>query len=74
MSAWPCGRRPHHRRLVAEALAPVDVGAVLDEELGHRDVAGARRQHQRRLSVLVGDVGVGAGLEEHPDQLRRWPP
>ena len=30
--------------------------------------AGTRCQHQRRLPVLVGDVGVGAGFEQHPDE------
>ena len=33
-----------------------------------RDVARPCRQHQRRLAVLVGDVGVRPGFEEQLDQ------
>ena len=62
-------RGPHHRGLIAKVLAPIDVGAFLNEQSGNRNIAGPRRQHQRVLSVLVRDVGVRSSFKEHLDDL-----
>ena len=64
-------RGPHQRRLLAEGLAGVDVGTGLDEQPGGFDLAAAGRRHQRRFTFGVGEIGVGARLEQHVDDRCR---
>ncbi len=57
-------RRQHQRRLSAEFLRGIHVGAGLDEKLHGLEVSGPRRQHQRRFALAVGRVGGRPGPEQ----------
>ena len=63
------GRGPHQRRLFTKQLARVHVSFMTDQEFGDLHRAGARSQHQGCLSILIGPVRVGAGIEEHSDKF-----
>ena len=51
----------------------VDVGAVGQQHLDRRHVAGARRRHQRRLAVRQRRVGVGARLSAAARRIAALP-
>ena len=48
----------------------VDVGARLEQQLDDVDVAGSRRDHQRRFAFAIRRVGLGAGAKQRADHCR----
>ena len=60
--------RVHERRLPLPALDDVDVRAAVDEELHRSERAGARGQHQRRLTLGQRAVDFGARVEQRSDE------
>ena len=54
----PFCRSPHERRLVANAIPPIDIRVVRDETLQHVKVSRTRGNHQYRLAALA-PIGVG---------------
>ena len=48
------GRGPHQRTLLAPRLNGIDVGALVHQQFGGGDIAGACHQHQRGLAFRVG--------------------
>ena len=63
-------RRPHERRLLLIGVGGVHVRARFEQQPHGVDAAGARRGHQRRLAVRMGDRGIGAGLQQRRDERR----
>jgi hypothetical protein len=58
------GNRPHQRGLAAVLFTLVYVGASLHQHLRQWQRSDARRDHQRRLFIVVALVRIGAGLEQ----------
>ena len=62
-------RGDHQRRLAARRVARLDVGAALDQILGQRRVAVARRRDQQRLE-LTRRRGRRSKQDEQHSQAR----
>ncbi len=56
--------RPHQSRLTTPALAGVDVRVMCDEKLRGVYVIRAGNSHQRRLSMRIGRLHIGPGLQQ----------
>ena len=48
----------------------VHIGAVRHEHLGRLNDIRARHRHQRRLSLRIGGLDIGAGIQQRPQSLR----
>jgi hypothetical protein len=66
-------------RSADRTIRRLDIGSALDQGFGHIGVVAARRVMQRRLITRTGGlgtaagrqgVGVGASVDQQPDDLR----
>ena len=58
---------PHERSLFLLVLCGIDVSAMFDQNARGRDVAGTSDDHQSRLTVRAGGLGIGARLQQRFD-------
>lgn len=49
-------------------VAKIDIGTAMDENAGDVRVASERGVDERRSTVSVGEVGIGAEIEEQGDE------
>src|SRR3954470_20011006 len=62
--AFPGGE---HERLFVEAVLEIHIGAVLDEQLHHRNVAAPRGDHKARADVLAFEIWIEPAREPAAD-------
>ena len=63
------GGGPHQCRLFTKLFRRIDVGAMADQKFGNFHHSGSRRQHDRRLSILIGPVCIGPRIQKHSDEV-----
>ena len=58
-----------HQRCFALGVGEIGIGAGLEQDFGHRRVAGPSRLEKRRDPVVIGKVQIGAGSDENLGHL-----